>query len=416
MTGKAIPAVVLALGLVSARQAPEKALIQPSDFAYLGYYDVQTSGEDTTYSQGLTHRYVDGDLRLLIYQLHDRLHEISLKDVPFGARITQTTGDWPVTNCGFIGLWFEEAKDRLWTTCSEDYFADYQPAEIRLLRLGAGGTTTLLAGPNGLRGITQKRVYGGCRDLPAWMQQMSNLSQPYVCGWGGYTSLVSSGGVASMGLTMYAVPDPTTWKGETRDFKTLADHESGTTEGDGGAGRSFDRGWRLTPALNYYDGGDPRPNPPTPPEDPPRRGAGWLHPLKDGHNRFVWGDSYYNTGNWVETATKRGFVAVASLCGGKCYYSHSTLNSDERIAELHVFDPAQLAEVARGRRRPWQVQPVAMERLDLPGEVWSGSHQGNWTPGNAAAATFDAKTGRFYLARFAVDTFTTRIYVYQVGG
>src|SRR3954465_11275207 len=50
---------------VRARRAPlcatsDKALLSPSDFRLLGYYDLKTNASNSFYAQGLTHRYVNG--------------------------------------------------------------------------------------------------------------------------------------------------------------------------------------------------------------------------------------------------------------------------------------------------------------------------------------------------------------------
>ncbi|MEZ5320114.1 MAG: hypothetical protein R2752_22120 [Vicinamibacterales bacterium] len=396
----------------------QKPLLSANDFTYQGYYDVQTSGNDTTYAQGLTHRYVNGEVRLLMAQLHGRLHEFSLGGQSFGSTIRTVTNDWPLTGAtNFIGLWFDQASDRLWMTTSYDYFADYSSAQITTRTLNSNGSVSNIRGPVGLAGITQKRIYGGAQAIPAWFQNQYGVG-PYAVGWGGYTSLVSSGGVASMGLTAYAIPDPSSFPANSEipasQFRVMADHVSGTTGSSGGAGSSYDRGWRLTPAQNYYDGGDPRSNPSTPPTSPPQASGQWLMPLSDGKSRFMWGDSYYNTGNWVETPTRQGFIAVACLGGGKGYYANSTLNSDYRLAELHVFNPTHFGECITGARQPWAVQPASMKLLDLPGLGNGFGLSGNWPPQNAAGATYDPIGRKLYIAGFAVNTFYARIYVFSV--
>src|SRR5690606_14213038 len=129
------------------------------------------------------------------------------------------------------------------------------------------------------------------------------------CGWGGYTSLVAQGGGASIGPTMYAVPDPeAVGNGATVGARTILD-------------AAHHRGVRKTIPTNYFDGGDPRRNPSTRPTQPPVPECDWLSPNADVLGWMVWGDSYYNTGTWIGTT----FAAVASLCKGACWYQSSTL-------------------------------------------------------------------------------------------
>ena len=101
----------------------------------------------------------------------------------------------------------------------------------------------------GLRfAVPQKRVYGGCQAVPTSL--VAQLGGPYVCGWGGYTSLVMNGGNASIGPTMYAIPDPDTIAdGATSvPVRVVLDAANAQTN----------RGVRKTIPLNYFDGGDTR--------------------------------------------------------------------------------------------------------------------------------------------------------------
>ncbi len=407
--GLAVPSPILAAS--QTRSDPTRALLSPADFRLLGYYDIQTNGQDTTYAQGLTHRYVGGDLRFLNFQHASRLDEFSLAGKEYGSVITSPTRSWNrIGGMGdFKGFWWDEAKARLWSVSATDYTAEALPVRIFTRTLNDDGTVGDVRGPVGLRGIPAKRVYGGAQPVPAWFQQQYGVG-PYVVGWGGYASLVASGGTASMGPTMYAIPDPSGYANSTdvpaRAFKTLMDNSSGSTQGDWYDRRSpsgFDRGSRVTIPLNYFDGGDPRPNPNTPPTGPPDRRGQWLSPSPDGFGRFVWGDSYYNTGQWIDGADKHGFVMVASLGGGKCWYQSSTLEFDRRVFELHIFDPVTLGEAARGKLSPWKVKPASMTELTLPG--LGGTWGGNVPVKNIGGATYDAVTKRLYLIGFGVNDF-----------
>src|SRR5690606_18938132 len=105
---------------------------------------------------------------------------------------------------GFHGIWYEQAKNRLWITSATDYTNETIPARVTLVELGDGGSVRLLK--QFFLDKPAKRVYGGCQAVPASL--VAQIGGPYVCGWGGYTSLVMQGGGASIGPTMYAIPDP----------------------------------------------------------------------------------------------------------------------------------------------------------------------------------------------------------------
>ena len=161
---------------------------------------------------------------------------------------------------------------------------------------------------------------------------------------------------------------------------------------------------RRTIPINYFDGGDPRANPPSRPTSPPVGSAAWLSPNGDGLGWMVWGDSYYNTGVWIGTT----YAAIASLCRGACWYQSSTLAFDGRQFELHLWDGNSLGSDRLKR-------PASMTELNLPRanpRVWGG----NTPVGNVAGATYDPTSGRLYLIAFPLgpDDFTGRLYSFVV--
>lgn len=390
-------AVIMACSLfpTGARQAIPAMTFGTIQIEYEGFFGVRTNGNDSTYGQGLTHRYVDGELRFLTLTLGGRLHEFRVSGMASSATVTETTGVWDIGDAGalnsFNGVWFEQAKNRLWVASSEDYTNQNHPAKITTLTLGTNGQVENVH--TVYLDVPAKRVYGGCNAVPPSLVAL--LGGPYVCGWGGYTSLVAQGGGASVGPTMFAIADPASvGAGERLRTRTVLD----------AAGNS--RGVRKSIPINYFDGGDRRQNPPTRPTTPPDRSAAWLSPNREGLGWMVWGDSYYNTGFWIGTT----YGAVASLCKGACWYQTSTLAFDGRQFELHLWDGSAL-----GRNR--LARPSAMFDLDLPRDndrVWGG----NSPTGNVAGATYDPTSGRLYMIGFpfGADYHTGRLYAFRVTG
>lgn len=393
-------------GALTRAQTP--SVLQPSDAAYLGFYNVRTNGSDSTYGQALTHRYVNGEIRFLTLTVQGTLHEFSLNGKTYGTTIDTPTASWDLGSTGtlnnFNGIWYETAKSRLWVTSAEDYTNVVRPVRISTMTLNANGTISNVR-TVGLEGINAKRVYGGAQAVPLWFQQQYGCG-PYVVGFGGYTSLVMQGGGASMGPTAYCIPDPANYaNGATipaSAFKVLLDTYP-------------NRGVRKTLPVNYFDGGDTRQNPSSRPTSAPVSSGQWLSPNSEGLGWFVWGDSYYNTGMWVDTGTRRGFVMIASLCKGSCWYQSSTLAFDGRQFEMHIWDPAALGRVALGQASPATTRPTSMTELTLPRgntTVWGG----NSPTGNVAGATYDPVSGRMYLIGFPFgpDVYTGRLYAFQL--
>ena len=405
-------------------------LLTPSDFTYLGSYPVQADAT-MTFGQGLTLRYVSGQLRFLAMGYAGAptgaatLFEFKLPAGGFGTTITASelinrwTDIWspyPMPNIGggdeFSIYWEDQGagKGRLWTTHATDYPTNVQSTvtqAVAVRNLNDDGSISGLYGEYGFEGVGQRAIYGGVQPIPAAFRKQYNLSQRYLVGWGGYASRLATGLVTSLGFMALAVPDVTAYPtGVTTipasDIKILADHRSGSTQHDwyaSGSPSSFDRGVRFTMPTNYYDGGDLRMNPTTAPVLPPDPAAQWLSPAPDGLGRFVWGDTYLATGNWISGPNKQGFIAILTAQSGKAWYGNSTLNFDRREAELHIFDPNDFGAVLAGRKHSWNVQPVAAKPLtaDLAplGLLYGGS--GSVSPGGVAGAAYDAITHILWL-------------------
>ncbi len=319
----------VAIGSTAAFGPADKPVLSQSDFTYSGYYLVPTGGNFSglNWGQGFTHRYVNGQLRFLTFSFYGNYTGGGYQLIEFAppanlggvATFTNHWADiWPGTglNSGgvWMGLWFEQAKNRLWTTWAIDYPDDTQSSYTKSLAirtLNDDGTVSNGIGPWGLAGVQQRRIYGGVTALPPWFQDFYQVG-PYAVGWGGYASRMGLG--VSLGPTFYAIPEPTGYPAgdiPTSDFRTVMDHSGGTTSTDwyaSGHPVSFDRGVRNSNVKNDYDA------------------PAWQSPAPDGLGRWVWGDSAWNTGAWIETPSRQGFVLVPKLSSGRAWYQTSTLH------------------------------------------------------------------------------------------
>lgn len=402
-----------------------KNVLTAADFRYLGYFDLELGGEFTLGS-GLTHRYVNGELRFLalshatsppVYRLREFIAPAGL-----GGRVTATSAGWTDIWQGRLGdangrhhgLWWEEARERLWSLSAIDYPNDAQmmrTGAIALVELGASGTVASSRGLVGLEDVGTRKIYGGAVAVPAWFQKAYGVG-PYAVGFGGYSSRMNQGLSASMGPVLITIPDPGTLADGANvasgDYKVLMDHAAANGGADWYSNGSltpsrFDRGSRTPDYVNFYEGG-------TYPGTP----GSWQR-APDGRGRWVWGDSAYQTGMWIDLPNKHGFVLVPTVHTGNVWYQNSTLNWNGRTAEFQVYDPLQLGEVAQGRRPVWGVKPTDIWRPEWQAAGRTGG-QGNGPA--VSGATFDARTNRVYVrwnrASGTWPNTKDRIFVWQV--
>lgn len=397
-----------------------KAVLTEEDFKFVGTYTAGATmaaaagGGELHYGQGFTHRYVDGKLRFLTLGYLSNTYRLVEFAAPsrLGGRITDSTGVWRDiwkngygNNGRWHGLWWDEGKGRLWTASAVDYPNDTWSKSTKSLmtrKLKAAGQVDAVRGVWGLEKIGARRIYGGATAIPTWFQKKFKVG-PYAVGFGGYTSRMSQGLSSSLGPTLYAIPDPAEYKDgadiPASKYKVLMDHGAAGAS-DWYTGRTptlFDRGVRNSDVINYYDGGDPRPNPSTKPTEPPAKRAQWLSPAPDGLGRWVWGDSAWNTGNWIDGRNKHGFIIVPTFMSGKAYYGSSTLHAERKSFEIQVFDPEHLGEVSKGTRKPWAVKPSSRKMITEDLKRFAGGRGGNAPWGGVFGATFDPRTKRLYV-------------------
>jgi hypothetical protein len=431
----------------NVHKRPESVLTA-ADITYLGYINILDNFSLSAYGQGLTHRYVGGDLRFLTVALsyggpgqgapgNALIHEYSIAGKAFGSTVDTVTNLWnsPWGNIDgdpagprkidgkWFGVWWDQAQNRLWTVDAIDYGDHTSPRQVQIFTrtLNADGTVSNIKGPVGLAGVADKRIFGGIQAVPSWFQTLYGTG-PYVAGWGGYTSKVDQLGKASLGPTMYAIPDPAGFANgadiPANQFKQIMDCAVATQYQDWYlSGRTnpttFDRGIRISPVTNYFDDNDKdsmgiaRPNPSTPPTLPPNPGN-WLSPAPDGYGRWVWGDSYWATGCWIDGPNKHGFLTVGTFGTGVCYYKGSTLDWEGRGFEFHIYDPDRLGDAVVRGRPTWHVKPtnlftVASRMGGAAADLALGFGGTPNSAGSISAATFDPTTNRLYVMASGLD-------------
>lgn len=82
----------------------------------------------------------------------------------------------------------------------------------------------------------------------------------------------------------------------------------------------------------------------------------------------AWGpcDNTFGAACFIDTGAAWGLLVVATEGIGNSGYLNSDLYCDSVQCVFRIYDPADLAAVATGTIRPWQVQPVSMWVVVLP--------------------------------------------------
>ncbi len=418
-------------------KSASRRLLSKEDFTYLGAHKTaQYKGGPNSldiFSEGLTHRYVNGELRFMFasFQGNREAERFKLKEIKLNELGTPPTtvgvySDMWVgwnDNATHKSIWWDEENGIVWSGSGFDYpqagisnngtpaiYGREPPSE-------SGQPCTNHTGWFGIEGIGQRAMWGKLNTIPKWFRQRESLPKYIVLG-GGYTSKMAQGLGPSMGPMFVAVPDMLQYEGvplytdnfniPASDAKILADHRLGASKGkdwyaDGYENRTYDRGVRLTLIDNYFDKGDPRKNPQSRPEFPPVEGAQWLSPAPgdpDRWGRWVWGDSYGGSGLWIDndagTRMRHGIVTAFRGSAGACWYQSSSGRSDGTCAELHIFDPEDLALVNQGKASPNLVRPKSI--IDLTDLLTPG-----YTKNSSIAATFDSHSSILYILVYKLD-------------
>lgn len=158
--------------------------------------------------------------------------------------------------------------------------------------------------------------------------------------------------------------------------------------------------------INYTDGGHDRENPPTSPNYLPIPGAQYVSPDANGYGIWPSQGGAYTGGVFINVNGKSGFVAVGRMDLGRIYYMSSAGYSDYRMAEIHVFDLAQIIQVAAGTRSPDAIEPVSMAACPPTRTVGNGSMY---------FSAWDSVANRLYIFHHqANNPSVSKLHVYQL--
>jgi hypothetical protein len=391
------PTDVRIIGAPGPASGP-KRLIEPSDFSYLGCFKIPTAvpnGGDTTWGSGLTHRYVNGQLRFIFSAWNGPLYEVSapgLGALPKVAPTAAVVRAWDAAGVlpgQLLGIFWDEIDQRLYWSGGSLYntTSPYDPVVGFSTLNGSTGAVTK-RGPWGLNNYSCKMAMGGVLAIPEWFANSYCQGRRLGAGFGGYFSILAVGPI-SFG------PSLTAFSPGALDAAT-----QGTSIAH-------------TPLVGY-----PNLAPSRCRRDPDYHSdfGGDINPV-NGVGYWTWADWLYQAGTWIDTPTKSGLLFLPTLGNGRVWYETSTLHAARGSHAWYIYDPLSVAEVAKGQPQ-WQPQPARQTLVQYPGVTYPLA---GWADGPHEllnGVSYDSAAQRLYVSiRHAQGFYPGSeqvVYAYQV--
>jgi hypothetical protein len=287
-----------------------KTLLQASDFSFVGGFCMPQSsgGFSTSYGQGLTSRYVNGQLRFFSTTYtpgpNYDVYEIA---VP-----TPSTGSYPtasvVRHWGNVyqghryldkygtgdtgtvyGLYWDSVDQRLYWSYGDAYNASNGndcSLGYSTLNDSTGTATGVACWRFNSRG--EKMCRGGVLSIPAWFATQYCGGQRLGVGFGGYYSAATTG-PASMGPALAAFNPPNL--SVNADKSSLSATNLVGYQFNGTAYTLPDRGHRDTNYTETFDGWNPN----------------------NGIGYYTWNDTLWQSAVWIDLPNRQGVLYAVTL-------------------------------------------------------------------------------------------------------
>ena len=373
-------------------KAADKALIQQSDFTYLGSFLMPASGVsgDPTFGKGLTHRYVNGELRMFSTSWSPQVvYEVkvpALTDPPQAAQVVRdwgnVTGNKQYTASGtsaINGLYWDETDKRLYWNYGDPYNMTGNDPSFGYSTLNdTTGTSTPVGAwrmPEG-----DKATDACVLSIPQWFASAYTGGKRLGAGCGSYRSIATSG-PASMGpfLTAFSPPASTQADRSLLASLTLVGYPFVDT-----AGTPYSTPDRAHRDTNYSGDGD------------------WVAwPPNNGIGYFTAGDAMLQAGVWIDLPDKSGLFYFPTLCTGHCRYGlpeAATIMGDGASHWWYGYNPSDLALVAQGGKQQWEIQATVKWQVQYPGLSYPLGGWRDLPPNMVTGVTYDSTTRRLYVA------------------
>lgn len=396
-----------------------KARLTAADLTFLGNFELPASvaGLDQSFCYGLALRYLNGQPRLIACAQTGGgvVFECNIPTVSVGSRaIASVLKNWGDVfgskrktavrdgNTSITGLFWDEPDKRLYWSYYNSYNAEAADDAV----FGCSRCDDMAGVATPLHYYRMQT--GGCKAanfgltaIPAWFSDLYCPGKRLGVGFGGYQSILSVGGV-SMGPALSAIAPPT---GNEADGAALANLPL--------VGYPFTETIYGPPDRCHRDTGFDQ------------QFDGWK--TRNGVAYWSWCDWASQFGVWIDTPTKSAFLAAPILGVGKCWYNTTdphamTIAGSGAAHWWYFYDPADLAAVASGAKKSWEIQPTEEHAVSYPGV----SGQGTWydLPDHMITGiVFDPVASRLYVAvgfgsypsLQGAQYGSTLVEVYQVG-
>ncbi len=375
----------------SSEVSPKKTLLKAEHLEYLGAFRLprDVAGEDAGWGRGLAMRVKDGKPFFFSTTVKNSIYEVSFpglsKDNYPLAEISRFWGDV----CGnkrvltpsiketrndssIYGLFFDTQDQRLYWSYGDGYnTVSNRDPSVGCSSLNDSTGASQAIGAWSFQDWSCKAAMGGILELPAWFATEYCQGKRLAAGFGGYFSIATVGPVSiGPALSAFAPQDCTA---QTHN-SSLAHTPLLGYPFNANPYTTPDRARRDTDYSNEFDGWNPQ------------AGTGY----------WSWTDWVWQGAIWIDTPKVHGLLVLPTLGNGRTWYETSTLHAERASHWWYVYDPQDLAQVARGTRQTWQVQAKNTWQANYPSVTLQGWRD---EPVQMVVGTcFDAVTQRIFVA------------------
>ncbi len=362
---------------VTPPPATGKRVLRQADFEYQGAFAYPTGTEWAP--TGIGCRRVGGQLRffLVAAEQYNVIYEVNHPG------LSRAPGPWPeaapitIWNWGQLygaegrnlkkppemavgnavqGLHWDETRKRLYYTYGDGYNVNgTNDPSLGYVDFGATTPKPAPVGPwrDLNNGVHSQQIRGGACAIPEAFAQQHLGGRSLGVGFGGYYSGIAQ---CSKGPHLSAAFHP--GAGEDLDLKVLIHHP--------------DEHWgRRNPDYDNRINWTPNPT-----------GSGPL----DG----FWTAADTCHGLWIDLPDAHGYLVFSTLAHGAVYYREG-IGQEHQKQWWWSYDPASLAEVAAGRKKPWEHSPAVWEM------AYSPQDGEGVLPIHTQGACFDAPSRTIYV-------------------